>query len=176
MLWPASILSFVAVLAGDLVTKALVTRELGGGRVVELPLGVRFEPGENRSVAFGLPAGGGIALSYGLRQAAGALGVALFGSLLTQTYAAQINASGLLAPAADVARDSIAGALAVAARLDAPALLASAKAAYVDGLALVLIVCAAIAVLGAALIAAFMPGLAARADEIEVSRDRELAA
>ncbi|MGH2946916.1 MAG: signal peptidase II [Solirubrobacteraceae bacterium] len=59
MLWPASVLSFVAVLAGDLVTKALVTRDLGGGRVVELPLGARLEHGENSGVAFGLLAGGG---------------------------------------------------------------------------------------------------------------------
>lgn len=113
---------------------------------------------------------------YALRQAAGALGVALLGSLLTQTYADRVNASGLRAPAADAARDSIAGALAVAARLDGPGLAASARAAFVDGLALVLIVCAGIALLGAALIAAFMPGRGARHDATEPQQDRELAA
>ena len=62
------------------------------------------------------------------------------------------------------------------ARLDAPALAASARAAYVDGLALVLIVCAAIAVLGAALITAFMPSRGARHHETHVRQDREVAA
>lgn len=56
---PASVLSFVAVLTGDLLSKALVTRELGGGRVVELAFGARLEHGENSGVAFGLLAGSG---------------------------------------------------------------------------------------------------------------------
>lgn len=61
--WPAAVvvgaLSALAVLAGDLATKALARRELGGGRVVELPFGARLEHGENRGVAFGLLAGSG---------------------------------------------------------------------------------------------------------------------
>lgn len=121
-------------------------------------------------------AGGGIALTYAFRQAAGALGVALLGSLLTQTYGDRVDSSGLPAPAAAAARDSIAGALAVAARLDAPALAASARAAFVDGLALVLVVCAGIAVLGAVLIAAFMPGRAARPHDTDARHGAELTA
>lgn len=120
-------------------------------------------------------AGGGIALTYALRQASGALGVALLGSLVAQTYADHVNASGLPAPAADAARDSIVGALAVAAQLDAPALASSARAAFVDGLALVLIVCAAIAVLGAALTTAFMPGRGVRRDATDRRRLRRTA-
>jgi hypothetical protein len=68
--------------------------------------------------------------------------------------------SHLPGDAADAARESIAGALAIAARLGDDTLAANAKAAYLDGMTLVLITCAAIATAGAALAAALMPGRA----------------
>lgn len=58
---------------------------------------------------------------------------------------------------AATAPDSIADELAAAGRLGDAALAASAREAFVGGMTLVLIVCAAIAVIGAALTAAFMP-------------------
>lgn len=103
-------------------------------------------------------AGSGTAITMTLRQAGGALGVAVLGSLLSQVYTDRLNVAGLPQPAAEVARDSIAGAVAVAARAGNPALAQSANGAYIDGMQLVLIVCAAIAVLGAALTMVFMPG------------------
>ena len=81
MPWAASVVSSVAVLAGDLVTKALATRELGAGRVVELPLGARLEYGENRGVAFGLLAGSGDLVLIVVLVAVTALAVLLGGAV-----------------------------------------------------------------------------------------------
>ena len=57
MLWLIPGLSCAAVLTADVVTKALATQQLAGGRVAELPLGVRLAYGENSGIAFGLLAG-----------------------------------------------------------------------------------------------------------------------
>lgn len=74
-------------------------------------------------------------------QAGGALGVAVLGSLLSQVYLDRLDVSALPAQAADVARDSIAGAVGVAARVGNPALASSAQSAYIEGMQLILIVC-----------------------------------
>lgn len=102
--------------------------------------------------------GSGTAITMTLRQAGGALGVALLGSLLSQTYTDRLAVDGLPPAAAEAARDSIAGAAGVAARIGNPALFVDAQAAYIDGMRVVLIVCAAIAILGAVLTVLFMPG------------------
>jgi EmrB/QacA subfamily drug resistance transporter len=103
-------------------------------------------------------AGSGIAITMTLRQAGGALGVALLGSLLSQIYTDRLVVDGLPPAAADTARDSIAGAVGVAARIGNPALVTDAQAAYIDGMQMVLIVCAVIAAIGAVLTVLFMPG------------------
>jgi MFS family permease len=102
--------------------------------------------------------GSGAAIPQALRYVAGALGVALLGSLLAHGYADRLDTAGLPAEAADVARRSIAGALAVAARYNDPVLAASARAAFVHGMALALNVWAVVALLGAVCIAVFLPG------------------
>jgi hypothetical protein len=79
----------------------------------------------------------------------------------------RVAVAGLPASAAELARDSITGGLAVAARLGDPALAASPKAAYLHGMTLVLLACASIAVAGAGLAAAFLPGRVARRDRTE---------
>ncbi|WDZ82831.1 MFS transporter [Micromonospora cathayae] len=102
-------------------------------------------------------AGSGTAITMTLRQAGGALGVAVLGSLLSQVYVDRLDVTGLPAPAVEVAHDSIAGAVAVAARVGNPALVDSAHAAYVEGMQLVLLTCAVIAAVGAVLTVVFMP-------------------
>jgi EmrB/QacA subfamily drug resistance transporter len=97
-------------------------------------------------------AGSGSGLSQTMRQVGGALGVAILGSVLADAYGNSLPAA---APAA--ARDSIAGAVAIAARLGDPGLLAAARAAYLDAMSLVLLVCAAVALVGAALTAVLLP-------------------
>ena len=100
----------------------------------------------------------GTALTQALRYVAGAFGVALLGSLLAHGYTARIDTGGLPTEASAIARDSIAGALAVATRFGDPVLAASARAAFVHGMTITLIAWAAVALLGAALTAVFLPG------------------
>jgi len=127
--------------------------------VVGLGFGLAMAPAMD-AVLGALPperAGSGTAITQALRNAAGALGVALLGSLLAEGYAGRLGPTGLPTTAADQARESIAGALAVAGRTGDAALAAAARSAYVHGMALVLGVCAVIAVVGAVMVAARMP-------------------
>jgi EmrB/QacA subfamily drug resistance transporter len=94
--------------------------------------------------------GGGSALTMAMRQVGGALGVALLGSLAAAVYVVGLDRdAGLPAAAADAARDSVAGAVEVAARLGDPALAADARTAYVTAMAAVLLACAAVTAAGA---------------------------
>ncbi|MEU8216804.1 MFS transporter [Micromonospora taraxaci] len=121
--------------------------------------------------------GSGTAITMTLRQVGGALGVALLGSLLAQGYGDRLDTTGLPAPAADVAHDSIAGALAVATRLGNPALALDAKTAYLHGMTLVLVATAIIALVSAILTAVLLPGrpTAPAAADTEVSQPEQLA-
>jgi EmrB/QacA subfamily drug resistance transporter len=85
-------------------------------------------------------AGAGTAVTMTLRQVAGALGVALLGSLASAAYTAA--APGLHSVGSDVL---------------SPALAATARAAFVDAMGAVLLVCAGLALVGAALTAVFLP-------------------
>jgi hypothetical protein len=85
--------------------------------------------------------------------------------VLASAYTGRLDVTGLPAEAAGVARDSVSGAVAVAGRLGDQALAASAQTAYVHGMDLVLIVCAAIACVGAILVAIALPSRPARAPE-----------
>ena len=96
VLWPVPVLSFIAVLVGDLLTKALVNHELVGGRVVELPLGARLVYGENSGVAFGLLAGGGELVLFVVLVAVAGLAVLL---LRSTAAVAAVPAAVLLAGA-----------------------------------------------------------------------------
>jgi MFS family permease len=91
-------------------------------------------------------AGSGTALTMTLRQVGAALGIALLGSLLASVYSGQLNLSGLPGPAAQTARDSVPGAIAV----------------DLHGTNVVLAVCAAVAVLGAIGVAAALPARSAQ--------------
>jgi EmrB/QacA subfamily drug resistance transporter len=101
--------------------------------------------------------GSGSALTQAFRQVGGAFGVALLGSVLAAAYTSRLDVSGLPAPAAHAAHDSISGAAAVAGQLHDAALRASADTAYVHAMGVVLLVCAAVAVLGAVLAGLLLP-------------------
>jgi len=94
-------------------------------------------------------AGSGTAITMTLRQIGGALGVALLGSLSAGVYRDHLGA----APAA--ARDSVS----VAVALGDQALALAARGAFVDAMGAVLMVCAGIAVVGAILVAVFLPSV-----------------
>jgi EmrB/QacA subfamily drug resistance transporter len=106
-------------------------------------------------------AGSGTALTMTLRQIGAALGIALLGSLLASVYTGRLAVAGLPQPAAAAARDSVAGAMAVAARLHNDQLAASAASAYLHASNVVLAVCSAVAVLGAIGVALALPARSA---------------
>ncbi|MDQ0685938.1 EmrB/QacA subfamily drug resistance transporter [Streptomyces achromogenes] len=103
-------------------------------------------------------AGSGSGLLMTLRQVGGAIGIALLGSLLAGTFRDRLDVTGLPAGAADTAGDSVIAAHLIAERTHLTALTGSADDAYVHGMGLVLLVCAAAALASALLAAAFLPG------------------
>jgi EmrB/QacA subfamily drug resistance transporter len=115
-------------------------------------------------------AGVGSAVNDTTRQVGGALGVAILGSLLASSYASSL---GDAVPAA--AKASVGAALDVAGRLggaEGAALAASAKAAYVDGMGVGVLVAAGVALLGSAIALAFLPSRA-RIEVDELAEDPE---
>lgn len=102
-------------------------------------------------------AGSGSGLLMTLRQTGGAIGVAILGSVVAGAYAGHLDTTGLPATAAHTAADSVGAAHAVAAALGDPALAAAADAAYVHGMNLALLTCAAAALATAVLVAIFLP-------------------
>ncbi|MBC3842728.1 MFS transporter [Streptacidiphilus sp. 4-A2] len=128
--------------------------------VLGLGMGFTMVPAMGAAMAV-LPedrAGVGSGLLQTLRQCAGAIGVALLGSLLLSTYTGRLHTTGLSAAAAHTARGSVSAAQAVADRLHDTALALSAHSAFVHGMTLVLLVCGGAAALSAVLIAVRMPG------------------
>ncbi|MER7101146.1 MFS transporter [Streptomyces humidus] len=103
-------------------------------------------------------AGSGSGLLMTLRQVGGAIGVALLGSLLAGAFRDRLDVTGLPAGVADTAGDSVVAAHVIADRAHADSLAASANAAYVHGMGLVLLVCGIAALVSALLAAAFLPG------------------
>ncbi|MFI8454073.1 MFS transporter [Kitasatospora sp. NPDC085464] len=103
-------------------------------------------------------AGVGSGLLQTLRQVGGALGIAVLGSLLSGAYRGALDTGGLSAAAAHRAGESVVAADAVARAGGGPALGASAHAAYVHGMGVVLLIAGLVAVASAVLVAARMPG------------------
>ncbi|WP_447039559.1 MFS transporter [Streptomyces sp. DSM 118878] len=102
-------------------------------------------------------AGSGTGLMMTVRQVGGALGIALLGSLLASAYTRDLDTGALPGPPADAARESVVAAHAVADRLGSGRLAASADAAYVHGMGLVLLVSGVAALVTALLVAALLP-------------------
>jgi EmrB/QacA subfamily drug resistance transporter len=102
-------------------------------------------------------AGSGSGLLMTVRQVGSAVGIALLGSLLASAYADRLDTSALPHTAAHTASDSVVGAHVVAARLGDRALAASADAAYLHGMDLVLLVGGVAALVTALLAAALVP-------------------
>lgn len=109
-------------------------------------------------------AGVGSAMNDVNRQVAGALGVAVIGSISSSIYSSKVEAATAALPkaAANAATDSIGGAAAVAAHLPAQAseaLTTAAHSAFTDAIGLALLVGSAVAVVGAMLVRRYLPDL-----------------
>jgi DHA2 family multidrug resistance protein-like MFS transporter len=115
--------------------------------------------------------GGGSALTRTLQNVGASLGVAIMGSVLNSVYQANLNGrvTGLPASVRSAAQSSVAVAAAVAQHLPGPLaarLLRAAQDAYVIGMSDVMLVTAGVMVVGAVLMAAYLP---AHAPKIEIA-------
>ncbi|MGW1993070.1 MFS transporter [Embleya sp. NPDC001921] len=127
--------------------------------VTGLGLGLSLVPSMDAVMANLAPerTGMGSALVQTLRQVAGALGVAILGSVLASAYVDRIDTAGRPGPVADAARDSIGGAAKVSAHGADPALLDSAREAFVHGMNLSLLICGVSALVLGVAVATFLP-------------------
>ncbi len=107
-------------------------------------------------------AGVGSAMNDVVRQVAGALGVAIIGSIMNTVYRDRMAepANALPNGANEAARDSVGAALQVAARIGEPAgaaLAAAAKSSFVDAMGIAALVAAAVAIIGAGTVLSWLP-------------------
>ncbi|MET8085673.1 MFS transporter [Micromonospora sp. NPDC005237] len=122
-------------------------------------------PPATESIMSALPrekAGVGSAVSNTVRQVAGALGVAVLGSVLSAVYRSDVGdaLTGLPAQAQDAANESISGAYAAAAKLGpaAPTLISAANDAFVTAMHWAAALSAVVAALGVLVVLRWMPG------------------
>jgi len=107
-------------------------------------------------------AGVGSAVNDTTREVGGSLGVAVLGSILSSGYRSALDVDFSQAPvaAADLARDGVGGALAVAQTAPGPfadLLAGSARQAFTDAMGIVFLAAATVAVVTALLVLRFMP-------------------
>ncbi|MEU0935187.1 MFS transporter [Embleya sp. NPDC005971] len=127
--------------------------------VTGLGLGTSLVPSMDAVMANLAPerTGMGSALVQTLRQVAGALGVAILGSVLASAYLDRIDTAGRPGPVADAARDSIGGAVKVSDHGADPTLLDSAREAFVHGMNLSLLICGIASLVFTVAVAIFLP-------------------
>ncbi|MDQ2826030.1 MAG: DHA2 family efflux MFS transporter permease subunit [Actinomycetota bacterium] len=158
--------SGLAIVSASLVVLSLATATSGYGPVLAsmlimgIGMGMTMAPA-TESIMGSLPrakAGVGSAVNDTTRQIGGALGVAILGSLLASTYRSSLGTT-----ASAAARASVGGALEVARGIggaQGAALARAAKAAYVDGMSVGVLVAAGVALLGAFIALVFLPSRA----------------
>jgi EmrB/QacA subfamily drug resistance transporter len=117
-------------------------------------------------------AGVGSAMNDVVRQVAGALGVAIIGSIMNTVYRDRMadETVGLSGPAADAARDSVGAALHVAGEVGGPAGVALANVArssFIGAMGIAALVAAAFAVAGAAIVGRWLPARHADAPPVD---------
>jgi EmrB/QacA subfamily drug resistance transporter len=165
-----AVASGLGLVAGGLVLLSTAQVDTGYGLVAAtlvilgLGMGTAMTPATD-SVMGSLPldhASVGSAVNDTTRQVGGALGVAVLGSLLSSGYRAGMESGvqGLPDSAANVARDSVGGAMEVAARLGGSAgraLVDVAQSSFVSGMHTAVLVGAGVALIGALVALVFLP-------------------
>lgn len=101
--------------------------------------------------------GVGSAVFQAVNKVGAPFGTAILGSVLINSYLGRLHLSGLPAAAADAARQSVFGGVAVARQLGSASLLTSVRDAFVHGMDSALVVSAAIGLGGMILALIFLP-------------------
>jgi hypothetical protein len=127
---------------------------LGAGLGLALPTAMDAAIGELSADRSGV----GSAVITAVRTVGGTLGVAVLGSVLNSACRAHLPPPGSgPAAAADAIRSSVMAAVAAAAKLGSPPLLALVRAAFVHGMDTLLWVCGGITLAGMLLALVFLP-------------------
>ncbi len=117
-------------------------------------------PAANAAALAALPraqAGSGSALVTTARMVGGAFGVAILGSVLNAGYQARLSSAALPPAAVDAVRKSVFGGIGVARQAHSATLLDAVRVAFTGGMDVTLVVCGAIALVGAGLAVAYLP-------------------
>jgi Na+/melibiose symporter-like transporter len=154
-----------AILAGGLVLGALTSVHDGSGyammwlAIAGLGLGVCLPTAMDAALGALSPEHGGVGsgVIQALRMVGGAFGAAILGSILNESYRGQLHLDGLPAQAAAAVQDSVAAGAAVARQLGSTQLLTMVRDAFIHGMGVAFLVCAAAAVAGVVLALRFMP-------------------
>ena len=166
----------LALLAGGLITLSQVHLATGytvvgtGLALCGLGTGAAMSAAMNAvmTAAGGEEAGIGASANSALRQVGGAIAVAVLGGVLSATYVRDLRPALAVLPARDAAaaRSSISQAAAVADRLRSggPALRDAAGTAFLHGMSIVMLVCAAVAVAAILTSLRHLPGRAGPRD------------
>jgi EmrB/QacA subfamily drug resistance transporter len=101
--------------------------------------------------------GVGSAVLQAVKGVGAPFGAAIFGSVLSAGYLAELELSGLPGPAAAAVRRSVFGGVAIAHKIGSASLLESVRSAFVHGMDIALVVSAGVAVVGAILAVFFLP-------------------
>jgi EmrB/QacA subfamily drug resistance transporter len=160
-----------AVLAGGLALGATTGVRSGEGFVAlwmaVVGMGMGLSTASTTSAALATlsqeRSGVGSAVLQALNKTSAPLGTAVLGSVLSAGYLARVHADGLPPAAAQAVRQSIFGAIAVARSAHSTELLDGARAAFIHGMDIALLVSAGVALAGAILATMFLPARAAPA-------------
>jgi MFS transporter, DHA2 family, multidrug resistance protein len=101
--------------------------------------------------------GVGSALMQTVQKVGVPFGVSILGSILNSAYQSNLHVSGLPAAAAQAIKQSVFAGVAVAGQLKSAPLLLAVRTAFVTGMDTMLLVCAAIALVGILLALVFLP-------------------
>jgi hypothetical protein len=145
-----------SVLGEDPISAGLRLLPLMGGLLVAGGAAIAVAMDAVMAAAGGDEAGAGASVNSTLRQVGGAIAVTVLGSVLSGSYARHLQPALARLPAADAAaaRASISQAAQVAGRLPAGSALstvlrAAAGTAFLDGMSIVMLICAAVTALAA---------------------------
>jgi DHA2 family multidrug resistance protein-like MFS transporter len=157
-------LGFALLTAGMCCGAATSVTSAGGwaaGWIAICGLGLGFAMPTAMDIALGeLPperTGVGSALLQAARMVGGSLGAALLGSVVNAGYRARVDVAGLPSASASTVKSSVTDGVTVAHHVGSAPLLHSVRAAFVHGMDLSLLVCAALAAAGLVLAVSFLP-------------------
>jgi hypothetical protein len=115
------------------------------------------------------------ALLQAMQKVGAPFGSAILGSVLVSVYQSNLNLVGLPPSVAAVVKLSIFAGIATAQKLHSPALLASVRHAFVQGMDVALLVSAGIAAVGTLLALIFLPGRTELVASTEAGAAQEVA-